>query len=70
VELSSLNAGDQLKNIANYSGFAIAGVVKKFFTKLTTPVVPYIVYNSILALLGQCSIRPEDELSFVLDFIN
>jgi len=57
VELAKLGVGEQLKNIANYSGFAIAGVVKKFFTKLTSPVVPYPVYNSMLALLGQCSIR-------------
>jgi hypothetical protein len=30
-----------LQNIDDYSGYAIAGVVKKFFTKLTTPIVPY-----------------------------
>ena len=30
-----------LKNIDEHSGYAVAGVVKKFFTKLTIPIVPY-----------------------------
>jgi hypothetical protein len=34
-----------LKNIHEYSGYAIAGVVKKFFTKLTVPIIPYEIYN-------------------------
>jgi hypothetical protein len=45
--------------LADYSGFAIAGVVKKFFTKLVAPVVPYNVYTSILGMLATASIKPE-----------
>ena len=56
--------------MADYSGFAIAGVVKKFFTKLLVPVVPYSVYNSILGMLAVSGIKPEDEVGFVLDFLN
>jgi hypothetical protein len=44
--------------LAEYSGFAIAGVVKKFFTKLLVPVVPYTVYTSILGMLAQSTIKP------------
>jgi hypothetical protein len=47
-----------LKNIADYSGYAIAGVVKKFFTKLIVPVVPYAVYKSILAMMTQTTVKP------------
>jgi hypothetical protein len=44
--------------------------VKKFFTKLIIPLVPFAVYNSILAMMSQTSIKPEEEVSFVLDFLN
>lgn len=37
-----------LKNIDEHSGYAVAGVVKKFFTKLSTPIIPYDVYNEIM----------------------
>ena len=33
-----------------YSGYAVAGVVKKFFTKLSDPIVPYKTYNYIMGL--------------------
>lgn len=33
-----------------YSGYAIAGVIKKFFTKLHKPIVPVAVYNWIMGL--------------------
>jgi hypothetical protein len=45
-------------------------VVKKFFTKLLVPVVPYSVYTSILGMLAQGSVKPEEEVAFVLDFLN
>jgi hypothetical protein len=37
-----------LKNIDEYSGYAIAGVAKKFFTKLTVPIISYEIYNEIM----------------------
>lgn len=33
-----------------YSGYSISGVIKKFFTMMKTPIVPYKVYNKILNL--------------------
>lgn len=69
-ELGKLSDGEELKKLADYSGFAIAGVVKKFFTKLLVPVVPYTVYTSILGMLAQATIKPEEEVAFVLDFLN
>ena len=47
-----------MQKLAEYSGFAIASVVKKFFTKLLTPVVPYNVYISILGMLTIGTIKP------------
>ena len=35
-------------NCAEYSGYSVAAVVKKFFTKLLTPIFPYALYNKIL----------------------
>lgn len=57
-ELGKLNDGEELRNIEEYSGYAIAGVVKKFFTKLIAPVVPYAVYNSILTMMTQTTVKP------------
>lgn len=37
-----------LKNIDEYSGYAIAGVAKKFFTKLIVPIISYEIYNEIM----------------------
>lgn len=37
-----------LKNIDDHSGYAIAGVVKKFFTKLKVPIISYEIYNEIM----------------------
>lgn len=68
--MSKLSDGEELQKLADYSGFAIAGVVKKFFTKLIAPVVPYGVYTSILGMLTQGSVKPEEEVAFVLDFLN
>lgn len=39
-----------IKNLEDYSGFAIASVVKKFFTKLNIPIIPYDIYNEIMNL--------------------
>jgi hypothetical protein len=39
-----------LKNIDEHSGYAIAGVIKKFFTKLTIPIIPYELYNEIMQI--------------------
>lgn len=35
-----------------FCGYAVAGVIKKLFTKLSDPVVPYSTYNKIMALQG------------------
>jgi len=37
-----------LKNIDDHSGYAVAGVVKKFFTKLSVPIISYEIYNQIM----------------------
>lgn len=37
-----------LKNIDEHSGYAVAGVVKKFFTKLKVPIISYGIYNEIM----------------------
>ena len=62
--------GDTLKNIDEYSGYAVAGVVKKFFTKLATPIVPYTLYNKLLNILSETTVKPEEEVSFILDFLH
>lgn len=51
-QLGKMEAGDQLKNIEEYSGYAIAGAVKKFFTHLLTPIVPYALYSKLLTILS------------------
>ena len=33
-----------------FSGYAIAGVIKKFFTNLEIPIVPYKIYNKVISL--------------------
>ena len=35
-----------------YCGYAVAGVIKKIFTKLSEPIVPYATYNKIMSLQG------------------
>jgi hypothetical protein len=52
-ELLDRLPGEKQQKLADYSGFAIADVVKKFFTKLLVPVVPYSIYTSILGMLEQ-----------------
>ena len=54
-----LNEGDSLRNIQNYSGYAVAGVVKKFFTKLTVPIVPYVLYIKLMGTLSTSVVKPE-----------
>lgn len=58
MQLQKLSPGDQLKNIEEYSGYAIAGVVKKFFTKLTNPIVPFVLYNKLLSILQETAVKP------------
>ena len=58
AQLGKLQPGDQLKNTEEYSGYAIAGVIKKFFTKLTTPIVPFALYNKLLVILQETQIKP------------
>ena len=36
-----MGEGDTFVKVKDYSGYAFAGVVKKFFTKLLNPIVPY-----------------------------
>ena len=62
--------GDQLKNIDEFSGYAVAGVVKKFFTKLASPIVPYTLYTKLLTILSETQVKPEEEVSFILDFLH
>ena len=56
-ELQKLGPGEQLKNLPNYSGYAIAGVVKKFFTKLHQPIVPYALYIKLLSILSETVVK-------------
>lgn len=49
-----------------YCGYAVAGVIKKIFTKLQQPIVPYTTYNKIMALQG---IKEEEEVPLVKDII-
>lgn len=51
-ELAHLQKVEILKKYEtkHYSGYAVAGVIKKFFTKLDKPIVPYAVYNWIMGL--------------------
>ena len=53
-----LGADESLKNLANYSGYAVAGVVKKFFTKMLEPIVPYALYSKLLNILADTVVRP------------
>lgn len=57
-ELVVLGADESLKNLANYSGYAVAGVVKKFFTKMLEPIVPYALYSKLLNILADTVVRP------------
>ena len=45
-------------------GYSIASVIKKFFTKLLTPVFPYKIYSKILSI---SSIKEEDEVLYLKD---
>ena len=65
-----MNPEDTLKNIDEHSGYAVAGVVKKFFTKLSSPIVPYSLYSKLLAILSETQVKPEEEVSFILDFLH
>ncbi len=67
-ELSQMTAVGVLKQpeTGPYCGYAVAGVVKKLFTKLDHPIVPYATYNKVMALQG---IKEEDEIDLVKDII-
>lgn len=69
-ELGKLGPGEELKNLDEYSGYAVAGVVKKFFTKLEHPIVPYSLYIKLLNILSETQVKPEEEVSFILDFLS
>lgn len=58
--MQKLGAGEQLKKLADYSGYAVAGVVKKFFTKLTKPLVPFSLYTKLLAILSETVVKPQE----------
>lgn len=51
-DLSSMKeiGGLRVPETGVYSGYAVAGVIKKFFTKLHDPIVPYKTYNYIMSL--------------------
>jgi hypothetical protein len=48
---------DTFKNVEQFSGFAFAGVIKKFFTKLNPPIVPYSSYNKLLAMAMENNLK-------------
>ena len=50
-----------------YSGYSIAGVIKKFFNLLETPIVPYKIYNKVLLLEN---IKEEEEVEVVRNIVN
>lgn len=43
--------------VKEYSGYAYAGVVKKFFTKLVNPIVPYEIYDKIMMIVASNPIK-------------
>ena len=43
-------------------GYVISGVIKKFFTNLTEPIIPYEVYDKIMSING---VSPDQEVDFV-----
>lgn len=43
--------------------------MKKFFTKLVNPIVPYSIYDRIMMIIGSNPIKEEEEMDFMLDFI-
>ena len=57
-ELMDMKDEDSFKNIEEYTGYSIAGVIKKFFTKLTLPIVPYAVYDRIMGVVSVKAIEP------------
>lgn len=52
-----------------YSGYSYAGVVKKFFTKLVNPIVPYEIYDRIMMIISNNPIKEEEEMDFMLGFL-
>lgn len=70
VEMSKMAGVGPLKNIDEFSGFAVAGVVKKFFTKLVTPIVPFEIYNKLIYEIGNKGISKDEEVDFVKDFLS
>ena len=51
---------DDFKQLEEYTGYSLAGVVKKFFTKLTQPIVPYQVYNRIMGVVSTSTVSPDE----------
>lgn len=49
--------GETFKKVLDYSGYAYAGVVKKFFTKLINPIVPYEIYDKIMMIISNNPIK-------------
>jgi hypothetical protein len=33
-------------------GYVVAGVIKKIFTNLTEPIIPYVIYDKIMNIHG------------------
>lgn len=64
-----MGEGERFAKVKEYSGYAYAGVVKKFFTKLVQPIVPYEVYDRIMRIVGSNPIKEEEEMDFMMDFL-
>jgi hypothetical protein len=64
-----MGEGATFGKVEDFSGYSYAGVVKKFFTKLVNPIVPYAVYDRIMAIISEGAIKEEEEVPFILDFL-
>lgn len=67
--LSNIESIDKKEGLVglDITGFSVAAIIKKFFTKLLTPVFPYEIYNKILQTH---SISPDLEAVYVRDLIS
>lgn len=64
-----MGEGQSFQKVLDYTGYSYAGVVKKFFTKLINPIVPYEIYDRIMMIISSNPIKEEEEMDFMLDFI-
>lgn len=64
-----MGEGEGFLKAKEYSGYAFAGVVKKFFTKLLSPIVPYEVYDRVMMIVSSSPIKEEEEMAFMMDFL-